>query len=334
MIFQAPHLELIVTDTWLETDDIRCVQLADACGKDLPAFSAGSHLDVFLPDGLGVRQYSLTGDPAHKHQYLIAIKKDNKGRGGSIWLHDRIDTGTRLRVSPPRNNFPLVDNGEFHLLLGGGIGVTPLLPMALTLLRGRGDFVFHVCASSYELTPFRSLLESAEMAPHVELHHRRAGRNALDVASLFEHVMRTHGSQFTIHCCGPVSMMQDVHNVAAKLGFSASQLQVESFTPTKSLPSLRDGSEMPESDGGFEVELARSGVVYRVDPGVSILEVLLEHGNDLPRSGEQGLCGVCAVKVIAGRPDHRDTVLSAADRETSMTICCSRSLTPRLVLDL
>ena len=304
-----------------ETDSIKTFELVDPEGLDLPVFSAGSHVDVTLPDGQ-LRQYSLCNSPAERQRYLLGVLRETSGRGGSRQMHDRLVAGDLLQVSMPRNNFPLDESASRHLLIAGGIGVTPLMAMVHRLQVLNADFALHYCTRDSAQTAFCGLLAADDVAPHVRFHHDGGvpGRG-LDVAALLSNVAPgTH-----VYCCGPAGLMAAVK--AASAHWPTSQVHFEHF-------SAPVASAAASGSTAFEVEIASTGAVYPVPPDRSILSVLLDQGVLVDSSCEAGVCGTCTTRYLSGQPDHRDFVLSEAEQREHVMVCVSRARSPRLKLDL
>ena len=287
----------------------------------LPAFSAGAHVDLHLAPGL-VRSYSLCNDQEERHRYVIGVNRDRASRGGSIHVHDRLRVGDHLKISLPRNNFPLEEAATHSVLVAGGIGVTPLLAMARRLSALGRSWELHYCARSAESAGFLDCLRdlaarSSRGALHAHFDDRTAG--LLDLGQVV--ASSPAGTHF--YCCGPAPMLASFRAACAQV--PAGQVHLEYFS----------APEAPATTGRFEVELARSGRVLEVPEGKTVLQVMLDAGIDVPHSCQQGICGACETRVLAGTPDHRDLVLSPAEQATSATmmICCSGSRSPRLVLD-
>ena len=304
-----------------ETPSIKTFELVDAEGLDLPLFTAGSHVDVTLPDGQ-LRQYSLCNAPTERHRYLLGVLRETNGRGGSRQMHERLVVGDLLQVSMPRNNFPLEESATRHLLIAGGIGVTPLLAMVHSLQVLKADFAVHYCTRDAAQTAFRAFLEAASLAPHVRLHHDGGvpGRG-LDVAALLATaVPGTH-----VYCCGPAGLMAAVK--AASAHWPAGQMHFEHFAAPVA-------SVVVGGAAAFEVEIASTGAVYPVPPDRSILSVLLSEGVPIESSCEAGVCGTCTTRYLSGEPEHRDFVLSDTEQREQLMVCVSRAKSARLVLDL
>jgi ferredoxin-NADP reductase len=300
-----------------EAIDVRSYDLSSADGRPLPPFTAGSHVDVHLP-GSHIRQYSLCGDLAAIGGYRIAVKLERSGRGGSRTLHEDVEVGDVLSISPPRNHFPLASEPHAAILIAGGIGITPLYAMAHELHARRADWTLHYCARSAAHAAFHeelSRLDDARVEPHF------SEVPVLDTAAM----LREQPVDAHVYCCGPAALMTAV--ASATTHWSEGSVHFEWFTAP-------DAPHAPNV--AFEVELARSGLVLAVPPDRSILQVVREAGVDVPSACEQGLCGTCETRVIAGEPDHRDVLLSDAERAAgeTMMVCSSRAKSSRLVLDL
>ena len=180
----APTLQVRVARKAQEALDIVTLELVATDGRALPAFSAGSHVDVMLPGGI-TRQYSLCNDPTETHRYLIGVLRDPSSRGGSLAVHDSLQEGDVLQISTPRNHFGLAHEAKKHLLLAGGIGVTPILCMAERLAMTGADFEMHYCTRSLERTAFHQRITASGFAPKVHFHFDdAAAEQKLDTAAL------------------------------------------------------------------------------------------------------------------------------------------------------
>jgi vanillate O-demethylase ferredoxin subunit len=308
-----------VTDV---AEGIRAFELVAPPELALPRFSAGSHVDIHVPDG-PVRQYSLLNDPADKDRYVIAVLREPAGRGGSAAMHDRVRQGNILVVSEPRNHFPLEESASKHLLLAGGIGITPLLAMAHRLQTIGADWTLHACARSPERTPFAAELTTGPLAPRVRIHHDGGNPSqGLDLNIL----LKDPEPGLHLYCCGPAGFMKAAERASAH--WPEGTVHTEHFAHDAALDLLPSGA--------FDVELASTGRVYRVAADRTLLEVLRENGFEIESSCEEGVCGTCVVPVIAGEVDHRDMVLGKRERASNklMTVCCSRAKGPRLTLGL
>jgi len=309
-----------------EAVDIAHFELAAEDGGPLPAFSAGAHVDVHLPDAAGglVRQYSLCNDPDETHRYLIAVLRDPASRGGSRAMHDAVVVGQRLQISAPKNHFPLAHGAERHLLLAGGIGVTPILCMAERLARIGADFRMHYCTRSRERTAFAGRIAASAFAGRVQ-HHFDDGppEQQLTLAAL----LGTPRAGEHVYVCGPKGFMDAVLGTARAAGWPEAQLHFEFF-----------GADVAPlaGDAGFEVQLASSGRIVPVPADRSVVQALAAAGVEVITSCEQGVCGTCLTRVLDGECDHRDQYLTPEEQAANDQFlpCCSRAKSTRLVLDL
>lgn len=318
----AERLRVRVQRRWTEAEDICCLDLVAVAGE-LPPFSAGSHVDVHLPNGL-VRQYSLCNAPHTQGPYQIGVLRDAEGRGGSRAVHELLVEGTALDISAPKNHFALAGDAPHHLLFGGGIGITPLMAMAEALHAQGASFTLHYCSRSPARTAFTSRLA---IAPYAEVvhHHFDDGpaEQKLNIAgALGQAPAGTH-----LYVCGPQGFMDAVLGSARAAGWPEDRLHFEFFgaAPTQTA-----------NDGGFELEIASTGQVVKVAKDQSALAALLDAGIDIAMSCEQGVCGTCLTGVRAGVPEHRDHYLTPEEQAANNQFlpCCSRAKSARLVLEL
>lgn len=315
-------IDVIVTRKRLEAEGIYSFELAAAEDSMLPAFSAGSHIDVQLPNGL-VRQYSLCNHPEERHRYRLGVLLDPASRGGSQAMHEHVHEGSRLRISEPRNLFPLEHGAGYSVLFAGGIGITPILCMAERLARIGAPFELHYCGRSTGRMAFIEDLRHSTFAECVHVHvDDGADAQRLDSAR----VLSEPASDRHLYVCGPNGFMEHVLGTARAQGWAETQLHHEYFA----------AAAPAEEAGEFEVQLASSGQCFQVPAALSVAQVLLEAGIDLPLSCEQGICGTCVTRVLEGEPEHRDMFLTDAERARNdqFTPCCSRARSARLVLDL
>lgn len=314
-------VEVRVREVTEETPDIRALRLVRADGAAFPAYPAGAHIDVKGPTGV-LRQYSLCGPPSDPSSLLIAVKREPSSRGGSLALHE-VCEGDRLEIDGPRNLLRLAEEADRHVLVAGGIGITPLLSMAYELHRTGANFELHYFASSRERAAFVDLLERrVEFPDRVRLHFgtARSERPALLAATAAGLTGASH-----VYTCGPDGFMRQVTEAFAPV-VGAAHVHIEHF----------EAAEVDTSaDRAFTVELD-TGEVFEVPADRSILSVLEEGGIDVFKSCEEGICGSCVSGVLEGTPDHRDNCLSAADRAagTQMALCVSRAGSERLVIEL
>lgn len=332
----APRLSLLVSgSTWL-AEGVLGLRLTDPSDSPLPAWGPGAHIDLLLPSGT-VRSYSLCGDPDDTCAYHVAVLREERGRGGSAEIHDTQLVGRTIEVRGPRNGFPL-ESAPAYLFLAGGIGITPLLTMARAA---------HAPWSLVYLGRRRSTMAFVEelggLPGKVDIVARDQ-RDRLDLSALLD----TVDPGTAVYCCGPAGLIADIEQLGAARGLT---VRVEHFgrpelrSPTTAVAYPHAASSVHETElddddfdpeGSFDVELAQTGVTLHIAPGESILEKARDVRQGLAFSCEEGYCGSCEVAVLAGRPDHRDTVLTEDEKldGDTMMICVGRSRGPRLILDL
>lgn len=312
-------IEVLVADVQQECEDVKSYTLVSATLEPLPSFDPGAHVDVQAGD-LGLRQYSLCNDAAGAHDYRIAVKREASGRGGSAWMHAHVAPGDRLHISPPRNNFRLSAPGARHLLLAGGIGITPLLSMAEHLWQQRTHFELCCFVRSQAHLAFSERLRTAPWADRVRLHFDAPQGPKLNLGALLSGP--PDGSQ--LYMCGPAGFMQAVTQAAREWPETA--LHCEHFAPVAREPACENAP--------FDVQLAQTGQRLHVPPDQSLLSVLREAGVSPMTSCEQGVCGTCVTRYLDGDPLHGDSCLSARERQTHVAVCSARSRSALLVLDL
>jgi vanillate O-demethylase ferredoxin subunit len=317
-------LEVRVARKTLEAEGIASFELVGVQGGELPAFTAGAHLDVHLPGGL-VRQYSLCNPPGERHRYRIAVQREPQSRGGSAAMH-ALAEGHTLQVSEPRNHFPLAEGEAPALLVAGGIGITPLLCMAQWLASRNAPFTLHYCGRTRTRLAFTDLLCALPLAAHTRLHLDDGPEDQRFDAQA---VLAACSADTHLYVCGPPGFMDHVLDTARRGGWSDARLHREYFSaPATPAPTAADGS--------FELLLQRSERVIRVAADQTALQALQDAGIDIPSSCEQGICGTCLTPVLDGEPDHRDLYLTDEEhaRNDCFTPCCSRARSARLVVDL
>lgn len=308
-----------------ETAEICSFELVSTDGMPLPAFEAGAHIDVEVPgETTLIRQYSLCNDPGERHRYVIGVLREPQGRGGSLGLHQRVQEGDVLRIGKPRQNFPLREGEGLCRLVGGGIGLTPILAMAWTLHRKARPFHLHICVRTPDHVPFRDVLAEAPFADRIVWHFSDTPQPTLID---FDVLMGCATTDESIYLCGPTRLLAAADQAAQRHGWDDHRLNIEHFGGTVSAEP---------GDRSFEVVLNRSQQVIPVNGHQTVAQALLEHGVALPLSCEQGICGTCLTKVLDGIPDHRDSYLLPNERERNDQFlpCCSRAHSPRLVLDI
>lgn len=300
------------------TADVTLLDLRDPTGEPLPAWEPGAHVDLVLPGGM-VRQYSLCSDPADPHVWQVGVLREAEGRGGSIHIHDVLGEGDAVDVRGPRNNFQL-EPAESYVFVAGGIGVTPLIPMiGAAIAQG----------AEWELVYGGRTRDSMSFVDHLEeTYGDRVSVRPQDLRGLLDlqGLLGTARPGAAVYCCGPEPLLQAVEAVCAS--WPAGALHVERFS-AKEL-------EEPVLATSFEVELTISDVVLTVPPDKSIMQVMEDNGVPVVASCMEGTCGSCETVVLGGTPDHRDSILTPAEQEASetMMVCVSRSVTPRLTLEI
>ena len=291
-------------------------------GTALPPFEAGAHIDLHLPGGM-IRQYSLCGDPEDRSRYRVAVLYQENGRGGSRAVH-ALCCGDRIEISPPRNGFPLDMRATHHLLVAGGIGVTPMIAMIHALERAGADYTLHYCARGPEQMAFREAIAGLVRAGKVYLHFGGAAFRPV-LPGLLRY--GTHQPGTHLYYCGPPSLMATIAGEAA--GWPDGTLHSEYFAAPAGDPAAA-----PADASGFELVLARSGRRITVPPGQSMADALRQAGVAVTTSCEQGICGECVVGYSAGEPDHRDFILTATEKKSQVALCCARAHSPSLTIDL
>nr|WP_271213688.1 PDR/VanB family oxidoreductase [Rhodococcus wratislaviensis]GLK40903.1 ferredoxin [Rhodococcus wratislaviensis] len=299
--------------------DVKALVLRPVTGTTLPPWTPGSHIDVLLPSGT-VRQYSLCGDTSDRDAWRIAVLREppERGRGGSEYIHTALHAGSKLRVSKPRNNFPLVESTRC-LFIAGGIGITPILPMIAHADKQHADWRLVYGGRNADSMAFRD--ELVRYGDRVEiLPEDRTGPLDLD------HVLGIPRSDTAVYCCGPAGLLEAVEKGCGSWPEGA--LHTERFVPATSHPA--------PGDTAFEVVLAKQNRTFVVPSDETILRTLESNGVDVPSSCQQGMCGRCEQTVLEGTPDHRDEILTSEERAAGeyILICVSRCHDDRLVLDL
>ncbi len=320
---QAPSaMRVRIAGVREEAEDIRSFELVSADGASLPAASAGAHIDVRLRDGR-MRQYSLTNGPQDDGAYHISVRLAPDSRGGSIAMHE-LREGEALTISAPRNHFPLSAEAGHHLLLAGGIGITPLYSMVRHLQASGGSFELHYFTRTPAATAFHEALSAPEYAGKVHFHYALEPEG---VKARLADVLRERPAAGHLYVCGPARFMALVHETAEPV-WPPETVHCEYFA----------ADPLAEAGPGesFEVTFARTGGTFDVPADASILQILSQCGVDVPTSCEQGVCGTCVTRVLEGEPDHRDVFLSAAERKSGekMLVCVSRAKSSHLVLDI
>ncbi len=300
-----------------EASGVVSLELVAPDGGRLPDWEPGAHVDLVLPDG-STRQYSLCGDRWDAHRYRIGVLREPDGRGGSAYVHDRLAAGDAVGLGGPRNNFPLIPAPRY-LFVAGGIGITPILPMIHQADLIGADWQLLYGGRTHGSMAFREELERhgdrVRIVPQDE-------HGLLDLAGF----LGDPRADTRVYACGPPPLLAALADVTA--GWPAYAVRTERFTARDDLVPVRDTP--------FEVELAQRGTTVTVTPDRTVLQAVAEAGVDVLSSCRQGICGTCETAILAGEPDHRDSILDDDERDAAdcMFICVSRARGDRLVLDL
>ena len=303
--------------------DIREFELKPAAGGVFPAFEAGGHIDVRIDDRRA-RQYSMLNAPAEQDRYVIAVKREAEGRGGSRHLHDTVAVGQTLQISAPRNNFPLNPAATDTVLVGAGIGLTPILSMAHELTARGARFEVHLLARDKAALPYADEIDSWPFKDHVTVHLDNAdGTPSFDPSTVIGPL--AEGRE--LYICGPSGLMAWVESVLGNQGWPGQAMVSETFLAPK--------ADVAENTR-FEVKLARSGRVLTIEADEYLLDVLNANNCAVICSCTQGICGSCITPVLGGEPEHRDAVLTDEERAANdkMCVCVGRAKSERLILDL
>jgi ferredoxin-NADP reductase len=301
-------MKLVVQAARHTTPNVLHLTLVHPHKPELPPWTPGAHVDLRLPDG-GVRQYSLCGDPSDRSRYEIAIKREPSGRGASLWAHANLAPGAIAHVSAPRNHFPLVVDARRHVLIAGGIGVTPIVAMVRQLAADHANFELHLCVRSAKDAP---LLPELRALCGERLHTWFSSESRrFDFAAVGAPEDGAH-----LYVCGPTRLIDPVMAAAADAGWPQGNVHTEVFKP------IVDADFKPEP---FDALIPSAGLVLHVPASKSLLDVLREHGLATVSSCELGVCGSCVCSYRAGRVIHRDAILPLASRQDRMTPCVSRA---------
>jgi ferredoxin-NADP reductase len=313
------RFELVVTRKVVVADRVVALTLADTRHGNLPAWGPGAHIDVVVA-GTTTRQYSLCGKPENRREWTIAVLREPCGLG-SHYVHDVLAVGDVVQVRGPRNRFPLVDSSRY-LFFAGGIGITPILPMLDAADLQDRDWQLVYGGRSREGMAFAADLEKNN--PRVTVWPE-AEKGLIPLAEL----LARPRNDTAVYCCGPEPLLRAVTDACAR--WAPGTLHLERFTPQAAPTAQPVAGASP-----FTVELKRSGLRLSVPPDHSILEVVEEAGISILSSCRTGTCGTCEADVLAGQPDHRDSVLTEEEREDAnlVMLCVSRSHSAVLVLDL
>ena len=322
-VMQQPleQIKLQVRAIRLEAQGICSFELVDPNGDALPPVDAGAHVDVHLDGGI-VRSYSLAGDPQDSGKWVLGVLRELHSRGGSQAMHDKVRVGDVITVGPVRNAFPMAAHAQHTVLLGGGIGITPLKSMAHVLAAQGASFELHYCARSAKNAAFVDTLKEIVPAERLHLHFDEGDpAKGLDIKAL----LRQPNADTHVYYCGPSGFMKAC--AEASEHWPVGTVHSEHFKAPDAAPS-----NMP--DGAFEVRLMRSGETIQVGPEQTIVRAIELTGRRVPTSCLSGLCGACKVNYVEGEVDHRDYILSDEEKTHCLTVCVSRAKGKTLSLDL
>ena len=311
---------LLVTRKEIIARDVYLFELRDPSGAPLPAFDAGSHIALQVPSG-AMRQYSLCNDPVETDRYLIAVKREAQGRGGSLSLTEQVSVGDTVPAAIPSNMFQLDSKAKNFILVAGGIGITPMIAIMRHLLaEGLRGFRLYYFSRDVESTAFLEELSNGPFAKHTKIvHSQGSSAKSFDLWSVFERsVSGTH-----VYCCGPKRLMDGVKDMTGH--WPSSTIHFESF----------GADTKPHADDKeFDVVLRHSGQRVTVGSKQSILEALRQVQIRVPSSCESGTCGSCKVCYVDGTVSHRDLALLDDEKSSQIIVCVSRATSDVLVLDL
>ena len=321
-------LKLMVVEIAQLTPSIKKLVFASANDSALPVWEAGAHLLFELPNGLH-NAYSLANNPAERGRYVTAILRESGGKGGSVYMHDDIKVGDVLKVTGPQNNFPIDKNAKKHLLIAGGIGITPLLAMGYRLAEMKADYHLHYCSKLASETAFIDEVK-AVFGACVTFHHD--GGDPSKGINLAE-VLKSPAPGQHLYICGPAGLLNAVRETSKH--WPEGSVHFELFGSTRSAAEIA-AMQHEAGDDTFEVECVKSGVTLSVPPTKSIMQVLWDNNIEVLYACEEGWCGNCKVGLISGKVDHRDEYLSEKERETAIQVCISRAAPgeKKLVLDI
>ncbi|OBF21141.1 PDR/VanB family oxidoreductase [Mycobacterium sp. ACS4331] len=319
LVMREYEADVVIAGKDVIADGIVALTLKEVGGHPLPEWTPGSHIDLIMPSGL-VRQYSLCGDPKERDTWRIAVLRepDERSRGGSIYVHDSLEQGSKIRIRGPRNHFQLAPSPNY-LFIAGGIGITPIRAMLAAAEAAGANWKLVYGGRSTESMAF--LDELAPYGDHVEFWPQDQ-RGLLDL----EQILGTPQADTLVYCCGPQGLLTAVEERCTT--WPAGALRVERFSSST--------VETEWVNTPIEIELAQQGVTLTVSADQSVLEAIEAHGVDVMSSCQSGMCGTCETPVLAGIPEHRDDVLTHEERERNdcMMICVSRSRSGKLVLDI
>lgn len=311
-------IDVRVTEIIDESENVKSLRLVRTDGQPLGVYEAGAHVDVVGPTAI-TRQYSLCSTPEDPDSYVVAVKREENSRGGSEALH-ALQVGDIIQISRPRNLLQIIPDAGHHVLMAAGIGITPMLSIARYLDVHGQDFDLHYFARSSEDAAFLGLLQ--EKCP--QKLHTHLGVPLDEHEELLRAAVTDLPEGAHLYMCGPAPFMAAVEDIALDT-LPPERIHQENFRPAE--------RESSEGDTAFDVEL--EGETFHVPADRTVVDVLREGGADIDTSCQEGICGTCIMQVLEGDVDHRDSVLTASEKESGelITVCVSRCSSPLLRLD-
>jgi vanillate O-demethylase ferredoxin subunit len=318
----SSKLSLVIADINQKSARIKLFRLAAEDGAILPAFEPGAHLPIEIElskNDKVQRHYSIVSSSHDNRFYEIAVQQEKQGSGGSNYMHEQLRIGQTLNADFPVNEFSLSSPGKHHILIAGGIGITPILAMLRDLSEASESYELHYSVKTDEDFAFKD--EIIKLAGKNAYFYctQRQSPTRLDVDTLLKE--RSNSSH--IYICGPVGLITAVKDRADETDWQASHIHYESF-----------GSSPQETDQAIEVKLQNSGKVIVIDPKETLLDGLLAANVKVPFECKRGECGMCVTEYVEGTPDHRDVYLTKAEKEHSLCLCISRAKSKSITLKL
>ena len=322
------EMQLKVVDIQQLTAGIKKFEFEAVDGEALPEWQAGAHL-IFVLEAHLHNSYSLSGDPTDRNTYVTAVLREENGAGGSKHMHDKVSVGDVLTVQGPSNNFPLAGEAQSHLLIAGGIGITPMLAMGRSLKAMGADRHLHYCTKSPEETAYLDAVKDV-FGDNLTFHHD--GGNPANGIKLVD-VLKTPGEGAHLYICGPTGLLNAAREAAGH--WPDGSVHFELFASAKPAGEAGAATE-PGGDHEFEIELKVTGKTFTVPVGKTIMEVLWDNDVEVMYACEEGWCGNCKTGLLGGAVDHRDEYLDDDERECNIQVCCSRAAPgeTKLVLDI
>ena len=305
-------LQVQVSATRMLTEAVREFTFTP-CSGHLPAFSPGSHVQVHLPLAAGTLRnaYSLTSDPADNRHYRIAVRLQEHSRGGSRFLHREVQVGDTLQLSAPANLFALHSTASLHILIAGGIGITPFMAYIAALEQQQADFELHYLFRPGLSDAYLDELQQ-RLGPRLHVYAQRPELNRI----LANRPLGSH-----VYTCGPQALLEAVEHHATRLGWPRKRVHSEAFK----------GAQPGQP---FDLHLVRSDRHLHVEAEQSLLEALEHAGLQVPNLCRGGVCGQCMTRHHGGAIEHRDSFLSPAEQAEFLMPCVSRGTGPCVSLDL